>query len=136
MSAWTWVGVGLGAALVLALLVLGATLLVLGRAAEARALARFVPDCAILFARLLRDPRVARRRKLVLALMLAYLANPLDLLPGSALDDALIAALVLRYVLRGSGALVEEHWPGPPESLAVLLRLSVRRQEREALSRG
>ena len=33
---------------------------------DARAIARFVPDCAVLAARLARDPRVPRRRKLLL----------------------------------------------------------------------
>jgi MYXO-CTERM domain-containing protein len=47
-----------------ALLVLA--LLVAGRRESARALAGFVPDCAILCSRLLRDPRVPRRRKALL----------------------------------------------------------------------
>jgi Protein of unknown function (DUF1232) len=43
--------------------------------------ARFVPDCVILFGRLLRDPRVPRRRKLLLAALIPYLAMPFDLVP-------------------------------------------------------
>jgi hypothetical protein len=35
-----------------------------------------------------------------------------------------IVALALRAVLRGSGTeLLQEHWPGPESSLAVVLRL-------------
>jgi len=37
-------------------------LLLAGRREDARALAGFIPDCAVLTSRLLRDPRVPRRR--------------------------------------------------------------------------
>lgn len=42
-----------------------AVLVVLGRREAARATAAFVPDCALLFKRLLWDSRVPRRKKLV-----------------------------------------------------------------------
>jgi len=42
-------------------------LLGLGRRDDARAVVRFVPDCVVLFRRLLADPRVRRRDKLLLA---------------------------------------------------------------------
>jgi uncharacterized membrane protein YkvA (DUF1232 family) len=117
------VAAGLWAALV-------AALLVAGRRAHARAAAAFVPDCALLLRRLLADPRVPRSRKLVLAALVPYLLAPFDLVPdflpvAGYVDDALLVLLVLRYVLRGSGAgLIEEHWPGPPSSLGVVLRLA------------
>jgi uncharacterized membrane protein YkvA (DUF1232 family) len=107
-----------------------ALLVVSGRRSDARTLARFVPDCLVLLRRLLADERVPRRRKLVLVGLAGYLALPIDLVPdfipvAGHLDDAIVAALALRYVLRSSGpALVSEHWPGPPESLAVLNRLA------------
>ena len=106
------------------------TLAIRGRREDARALAGFVPDCALLFARLLRDRRVARRHKLLLAAMVGYLALPFDLVPdfipvAGQLDDAVLVALVLRAVLRGGrGRLVEEHWPGPEKSLRLVLRLA------------
>ena len=131
MSPLAWAFIGLGAALALyAAFVLG--LFALGRRTGARAFAGFVPDLAVLFGRLLRDPRVPRRRKLLLGALAAYLASPLDLVPdfipvAGQLDDAILVALVLRYLLRGGEAtLVEEHWPGPQESLRVLLRLAGR----------
>jgi uncharacterized membrane protein YkvA (DUF1232 family) len=41
------------------------------------------------------------------------------------LDDAILVALVLRTLLRGAGpGLVREHWPGPPASLRIMLRLA------------
>ena len=113
---------------VYALLVLA--LVLAGRHADARALARFIPDCVVLFRRLLGDPSVARARKLALVLVVAYLTMPFDLVPdfipvAGQLDDALVVALALRGLVRGAGPeLVRRHWPGPEESLNVLLRLS------------
>jgi uncharacterized membrane protein YkvA (DUF1232 family) len=108
------------------------TLAVVGRQEQARALARFVPDCVVLFRRLLSDPRVPCRRKLLLVALVGYLAMPLDLIPdfipvAGQLDDAILVALVLRMVLRGGGDdLVREHWPGPEASLDTVLRLAGR----------
>jgi uncharacterized membrane protein YkvA (DUF1232 family) len=116
------------AALVYAAFVL--VLLVLGRREDARAAARFVPDCVVLFRRLLADPRVRRRDKLLLAALVPYLLLPFDLVPdfipvAGQLDDAVLVALVLRRVLKGAGReVVEEHWPGPRTSLALVLRLA------------
>lgn len=129
MRWWVLLLIGLGVA-GLAWGACVATLVLLGRRTEARALARFVPDCLVLFRRLLGDPRVPRARKLLLAGTLAYLALPFDLVPDflpvvGQLDDVLVVALTLRLVVRSAGEpLAREHWPGPPESLAVLLRLS------------
>jgi uncharacterized membrane protein YkvA (DUF1232 family) len=106
------------------------TLVVLGRRGDARAFAGFIPDCVVLFKRLATDPRVDRRRKALLVVMTAYLALPFDLIPdfipvAGQLDDAVLVALVLRTVLRGPGpTVVREHWPGPEQSLRLILRLS------------
>jgi uncharacterized membrane protein YkvA (DUF1232 family) len=115
------ISVGLYAAAVLALVALG-------RRSDARALAGFIPDCVVLVRRLLRDPRVPRRRKLALVLLAAYLLLPFDLVPdfipvAGQLDDAILVALVLRALVRGGGEpLVREHWPGPERSLALICR--------------
>jgi uncharacterized membrane protein YkvA (DUF1232 family) len=129
-----WILISGAAVLALYLLfVLG--LLVAGRRSEARAVAGFVPDCVVLFKRLLQDERVSRPRKLLLAGLVAYLAMPLDLVPdfipvAGQLDDAILVALVLRTVLRGAGPqLVREHWPGPESSLALMLRAAGARAE-------
>jgi len=101
-----------------------------GRRERLEELARLVPDCAVLFARLVRDPRVARRHKLVLLAAAAYLAMPFDLVPdfipvAGQLDDAIVVALVLRaFVRRGGEGLIRELWPGPERSLALILRLA------------
>jgi uncharacterized membrane protein YkvA (DUF1232 family) len=105
-------------------------LVALGRGADARALARFVPDCVVLFKRLLSDPRVEWWRKVLLVLVIVYLASPIDLVPdfipvAGQLDDAILVVIALRVLLRGSGPrLLAEHWPGPRQSLLVILRFA------------
>jgi uncharacterized membrane protein YkvA (DUF1232 family) len=102
----------------------------LGRSGDAKALARFIPDCIVLFRRLLGDSRIRRRHKLAIFLLLGYLALPIDLIPdfipvAGQLDDLVIAALVLRFLLRGAGPeLIEQHWPGPPQGMQVIRRLA------------
>lgn len=55
---------------------------------------------------------------------------PIDLIPDfipvvGVLDDAVLAAIALRYALRGGGPdLIREHWPGPLASLTVILRVA------------
>jgi uncharacterized membrane protein YkvA (DUF1232 family) len=129
VSTWAWIAAGLGVtALVYAAFVLA--LIVAGRSTDARALAGFIPDCVVLFKRLLADGRVAGWRKALVVGLIAYLALPFDLVPdfipvAGVLDDAILVALVLRVVLHGSGpALLREHWPGPEPSLRLLLRLA------------
>jgi uncharacterized membrane protein YkvA (DUF1232 family) len=100
----------------------------MSRTSDARALARLLPDCLVLVARLLRDPRVPRRHKALLGGVAGYLALPFDVIPDfipvlGQLDDALVVVAALRAIVRSTGAaVVEEHWPGPRESLAVVLR--------------
>jgi len=121
--------IALAACLALYLAFVG-LLLLRGRRSDARALAGFVPDCVVLFRRLLGDGRVSRPRKLLLLGLVAYLVLPIDLVPdfipvAGQLDDAILVALVLRAVLKGAGpALVREHWPGPAASLGLMLRLA------------
>ena len=105
-----------------------AALVLAGRRSDATALARFIPDCLVLFRRLLADARLPRGRKVLLIATLGYLAMPFDLVPdfipvAGQLDDVIIVGLVLRSVLRsGPPGLLHEHWPGPLRSLAVLER--------------
>jgi uncharacterized membrane protein YkvA (DUF1232 family) len=132
LTDWLLVAGGAVALYAAAILVLVAA----GRRSDARALAGFIPDCLVLLRRLLGDPRVPRRRKVVLGLLVAYLAMPIDLVPdfipvAGQLDDLLVAALALRYALRGATAgLLREHWPGPASSLELVLRAVGRAQPR------
>jgi uncharacterized membrane protein YkvA (DUF1232 family) len=105
-------------------------LIALGRRSDARALAGFIPDSLVLVRRLLSDPRVPRRRKLLLGLVIGYLALPFDLVPdfvpvAGQLDDAIVVALALRTVLRSGGRdILREHWPGPENSRALVERIA------------
>ena len=123
-----WLLVAVGATLAAyALLVLAFVLA--GKRQDARAIAGFVPDCVVLFTRLMRDKRLPRRHKLLVAALIPYLAMPFDLIPdfipvAGQLDDAILVAFVLRRVVRNDPNLVRQLWPGPPSSLAVILRLA------------
>jgi uncharacterized membrane protein YkvA (DUF1232 family) len=103
-----------------------------GRGGDARALVRLVPDCAVLLRRLAGDPRVALRYKLALVALVAYLALPIDLVPdfipiAGQLDDVLLVALTLRWLVRGTGPqLVRALWRGTPRGLQMVLRLAYR----------
>jgi uncharacterized membrane protein YkvA (DUF1232 family) len=117
----------IGVAVLYALIVLA--FFVAGRRENARAIGGFVPDCVVLFSRLVRDKRLPRRFKFLVGALIPYLAMPFDLLPdfipvAGQLDDAVIVVFVLRRVARKNPELIREHWPGPPSSLALILRLA------------
>lgn len=119
----------LGVAVLLWLLLV-AGLVVAGRGAAAKELATLLPNLLLLFRGLLGDRRVPFRAKLLLAVGVAWIASPIDLIPefipvAGPLDDAIVAALVLRQVLRDAGrAVVEEHWRGEPRVLERLFWLA------------
>jgi len=132
MPTWAYYALGIPLGLYVAAVV---GFMLAGRREDARALAGFVPDCVVLFSRLLRDKRLPRRHKLLVAALIPYLALPFDLIPdfvpvAGQLDDAVLVAFVLRRVARASPDLVREHWPGPPVSLAFILRLAGQREPR------
>ena len=90
---------------------------------------RLLPDVIRLIKRLAVDPDTPRGVRIRLALLLVYLALPIDLIPdfvpvlGYA-DDAIIVALVLRSATRRAGPdALASHWPGTPAGLIVLKRL-------------
>ncbi len=103
-----------------------------GRGPEARALARLVPDCLVLARGLLGDGEVPARCKLALVGLVAYLVSPIDLVPDflpvvGLLDDAILVALTLRWILRVAGPVrVQRHWRGTPRGLELLLRVAYR----------
>jgi uncharacterized membrane protein YkvA (DUF1232 family) len=104
-------------------------LVVVGHALLARELALLLPNLIRLFGGLLRDGRVPLRAKVVVGVASLWLASPIDLIPEfipivGSLDDAIVAALALRFVLRTTdGSVVREHWRGDPATLERLLRI-------------
>lgn len=111
-------------------LALVVALLVTGKRTAAREVATLLPNLIRLFRGLLSDPRVPGSSKVLLLLAVAWFASPIDLVPefipvAGPLDDAVVAILVLRRVLRTSGPKVlAEHWHGSPETLDRLIRLA------------
>ena len=104
-----------------------AGLAIAGRGSAARALATLLPNLVVLFRGLLGDPRVSRGSKALVWFAVVWVVSPIDLIPefipiAGPLDDAIVAALVLRHVLRRSGAeVVAEHWRGDPATLNLIL---------------
>ena len=107
-----------------------AVLLLLGRRSDAREIARFLPDCIVLFKNLLRDDRVPRRAKVVLGLLVPYLLMPIDLVPdfipvAGQLDDAVLVAVAMAYITHSAGRdVVEDLWPGSERGLRIILALA------------
>ena len=117
-----------GIALVVVWLVVVVVLLFLGRKTLARELISLLPNLVRLFRGLLGDERVPRSSKALLVLGGLWLASPIDLIPEflpgiGAIDDAVVASLVLRHVVKRAGPdVVRDHWRGDPRTITVLLR--------------
>jgi uncharacterized membrane protein YkvA (DUF1232 family) len=113
-----------------------------GRRTAAREVAALLPNLLRLFKGLVRDPRVPRRSKVLLLFGAAWIASPIDLIPEfipvlGTLDDAVVAALILRHLLRTAGRdVVADHWRGNPATLDRLLRLFEPRAPRTDSGRG
>lgn len=109
-----------------------AGLFVAGKRTHARAIGGFIPDCIILFKRLLQDSRTPKRYRFKLILLIGYLALPIDLIPdfipvAGQLDDAIIVTLVLRRIVKSVDVeVVKELWAGPTSSLNIILKLTGR----------
>lgn len=99
-------------------------------AVQVRALVRdmalLLPNLLKLLSRLVRDPRVPRRSKLLVGGLLAYLASPIDLVPdmipvlGMA-DDVLLAVYAVNHLIDKAGEeVVLEHWDGPQDLLDMV----------------
>jgi uncharacterized membrane protein YkvA (DUF1232 family) len=130
-GSWWDLLLGIAAGLLLAWAVLIAALVVMRpRGGQVRQALRLLPDVLRLLPRLAADRSLPRGVRVRLALLLAYLASPIDLVPdfipvvGYA-DDAIVVAAVLRSVVRHAGMqALERHWPGTQDGLAALCRLT------------
>lgn len=104
-----------------------------GAALQARQLAKdavlMLPNLIKLLGRLLKDPRVPRRSKIVVGAVLAYVVSPVDLLPdiipiAGVLDDFFLVVFALNHLIERAGEeVVLEHWDGPQDILSMVRSL-------------
>jgi uncharacterized membrane protein YkvA (DUF1232 family) len=93
------------------------------RDARLSELLRVIPDVARLVRDLLSDRRVPLTVRLALVGLLAWLLNPIDLIPEfipvlGPLDDVVVAIIVLRYVRRRLGDdELRRRWRGTEDGL-------------------
>lgn len=90
-----------------------------------------VPDVFMLLWRLLRDPRVIGRDKVLLGSAVAYYFSPFDLIPEAFMgpmgfvDDLVFGVFVLNRILSSTDAqVVREHWSGSEDVLQILRRVT------------
>ena len=90
---------------------------------------RLIPDLVRLVRALLADRGTPRSARLALVGLLVYLLSPLDLIPDfvpviGAVDDLIVAAVVLRWVGRRVGLDdLRSRWTGDPAGFEILRRL-------------
>ena len=126
MRTWLeWIGVAVAIGVVVV-----AVLFLFGRRLAARELAMLLPNLVRMCRTLLRDPRVPRGSKVLVGFAVLWFISPIDLVPEfipvlGPLDDALLAALVVRHLVKRAGrGVVAEAWPGDPATLERMLRLA------------
>lgn len=84
------------------------------------------PALVRLLYRLLRDSRVSALDKTILAGIVVYVLNPLDLVPDyipvlGQIDDIYLLALgLLRLLHRTDESVLREHWDGETDVVALL----------------
>jgi uncharacterized membrane protein YkvA (DUF1232 family) len=90
----------------------------------------FAPDLFHLLCKLSLDDEVPIKEKAKLAGAIAYFVSPIDLLPEvitgplGYLDDIAVAAYVLNGIINNTDkALVQKHWAGDGDVLAVIQQI-------------
>lgn len=92
----------------------------------AKDVALFLPNLVKLIGRLVRDPRVPRRSKLILGGLLVYMISPIDFIPDAIpvagrMDELLLSAYALNHLISRAGPeVVLEHWDGPQDLLELV----------------
>jgi uncharacterized membrane protein YkvA (DUF1232 family) len=88
-----------------------------------------LPDFTVLLARLLRDPQVPRRSKLIAWLGIGYVLSPIDLMPAILLgplglvDDVVVVIAALSRLLNHVHPdVVRAAWPGQGDALDAIQR--------------
>src|SRR5215471_606426 len=78
----------------------------------------FIPNMVMLLVALLRDDRVSRADKAILAGTIVYVISPIDIIPdfipfiGQVDDTYLLAISILRLLNRADPRVVMDHWRG------------------------
>ena len=92
-----------------------------------RELVLVAPNLVKLMYRLLRDPRLPRRRKLLIGFATLYALSPVDLIPEALfpvlgqVDDVLIVVFAIDHLLAGApDEVLREYWDGDPEALELV----------------
>jgi uncharacterized membrane protein YkvA (DUF1232 family) len=85
-----------------------------------------IPNLLKLLGRLLKDPRVPRRSKLIVAAAIGYAASPVDLIPEfipvvGVLDDVILVVYAINHLIERAGEeVVLSHWDGPQDLLGLV----------------
>ncbi|MEN8181567.1 MAG: DUF1232 domain-containing protein [Myxococcota bacterium] len=102
-----------------------------GDSSGLRDLLLLLPDLTVLLARLLRDPRVPLRAKLVALAGMGYVVWPLDLLPAflfgplGLVDDLVVVGATLSRLLNHVHPdVVRSQWPGKGDALDAVTRVT------------
>lgn len=88
--------------------------------------ALLLPHLAVLLARLMRDPQVSHRRKLLVGIAAVYVASPVDVIRDmipvvGRFDDVIVVAFAIHHLLTGVPAPVRaEYWPGSEDALDLV----------------
>lgn len=85
-----------------------------------------LPNIVKLLTRLLRDPRVPIRRKVLIGAVLGYVISPVDLVPDfiigfGRLDDLILVSLAVDHLMAGvDEQIVRSHWDGTEDALDLV----------------
>jgi uncharacterized membrane protein YkvA (DUF1232 family) len=91
----------------------------------------FIPNLLWLLFGLLRDERVSRADKAILAGTILYVISPLDIIPdfipfiGQVDDIYLIAISLMRLLNRAEGDVVRDHWKGSIDIKELVTSISL-----------
>jgi uncharacterized membrane protein YkvA (DUF1232 family) len=86
----------------------------------------FIPNLVLLSGRLMVDPRVPAKERLLVAGAIVYAITPIDLIPDmlpfvGQIDDAyLIAMTLLRLMTVTEPGVVREHWRGGGDAVELI----------------
>ncbi|HKV40123.1 MAG TPA: YkvA family protein [Blastocatellia bacterium] len=90
----------------------------------------FIPNLVWLLIALLRDDRVSRADKAILAGTIIYVISPIDIIPdfipfiGQVDDVYLLAISIIRLLNRTDGHVVLEHWKGDVDIKALVTNIA------------